>query len=180
MRHACCCNRTALYIKGQTMAAVLCKFNGGVASTARLDAFPAGTHTGPGVECEHPRTKNTSCTTCSLPAACSPVPRCRAAAPAPCFRPRAVKVRQPAQCAQRLRMDSAGRHSRCPIALPAVVHLRACAVGHHAKPMTRRAPACKAAKGPVVVIDNYDSFTYNLCQVRTATSCCMALLRAGS
>ncbi|KAG2447499.1 hypothetical protein HYH02_007425 [Chlamydomonas schloesseri] len=41
-----------------------------------------------------------------------------------------------------------------------------------ARPSLRRAPArvCRpvasaaAAKGPVVVVDNYDSFTYNLCQ----------------
>lgn len=32
-------------------------------------------------------------------------------------------------------------------------------------PCSRRVIAA-AAKGPVVVVDNYDSFTYNLCQVR--------------
>lgn len=29
----------------------------------------------------------------------------------------------------------------------------------------RAAAAAAAEKGPVVVVDNYDSFTYNLCQV---------------
>lgn len=35
------------------------------------------------------------------------------------------------------------------------------------------AAAAAAEKGPVVVVDNYDSFTYNLCQVRAGgEGCC--------
>jgi hypothetical protein len=40
--------------------------------------------------------------------------------------------------------------------------------GHGALSQRREAKrlhVLAAAKGPVVVIDNYDSFTYNLCQV---------------
>jgi hypothetical protein len=35
--------------------------------------------------------------------------------------------------------------------------------------LSRSRQVCRA-KGPVVVIDNYDSFTYNICQVRPARS----------
>lgn len=35
----------------------------------------------------------------------------------------------------------------------------------HAGSSARATPVRRAVKGPVVVIDNYDSFTYNLCQV---------------
>ncbi|KAG2493771.1 hypothetical protein HYH03_007992 [Edaphochlamys debaryana] len=44
------------------------------------------------------------------------------------------------------------------------------AVSCRGRATARRAPCCRpvvttaAAKGPVVVVDNYDSFTYNLCQ----------------
>lgn len=34
-------------------------------------------------------------------------------------------------------------------------------------------------KGPVVVIDNYDSFTYNLCQVRPCSACMHIPTHAG-
>ena len=38
----------------------------------------------------------------------------------------------------------------------------------------RRSVDAHAAKGPVVVIDNYDSFTYNLCQVRARATAATA------
>jgi hypothetical protein len=39
------------------------------------------------------------------------------------------------------------------------------AITRHSYLQRNRHCECQAGKGPVVVIDNYDSFTYNLCQV---------------
>ncbi|GIL76405.1 hypothetical protein Vretimale_5962 [Volvox reticuliferus] len=56
----------------------------------------------------------------------------------------------------------ASRESRIPFSCPGSSRV--------VRPFLRRTPSCRqiqawaATKGPVVVVDNYDSFTYNLCQ----------------
>ena len=76
-----------------------------------------------------------------------------------------------------------GLHIACP--RPALTSLRSAglAAASHGRGVQRRTraaaqAAASAKKGPVVVIDNYDSFTYNLCQVRACDLGAPRCLRA--
>lgn len=56
-----------------------------------------------------------------------------------------------------------------PISRP-VARVSRCRSSSSTRAGSRQQLAAAQAKGPVVVIDNYDSFTYNLCQVSTWTA----------
>ncbi|KXZ41937.1 hypothetical protein GPECTOR_239g567 [Gonium pectorale] len=60
-----------------------------------------------------------------------------------------------------MRQSLAQRHSRAPFSCPGRSGVRAVV---RRAPCSRPVQAPAAARGPVVVVDNYDSFTYNLCQ----------------
>lgn len=114
--------------------------------------------------CAHRRRRPSACSPCLSQARGSPLPTVDAGAAPRRVQQRPQQQQQSQQAAaallQRLAPAQQQRRRPCLQRAGAMAVAAAAAAGE------------AAAKGPVVVVDNYDSFTYNLCQVGAGRAGC--------